>query len=130
MPPEFWGDGGIERIHTEAGSWPHLVQLIAETTVDLLNDESTRQVDATLFERVLDRSIVRGHNVIYELMRRESTIPGEWEYLSAFRIRAMQPPPDDETLQRSLCRRLLVVEENGDWRLRVPLMGRWLRERG
>jgi hypothetical protein len=32
----FWGDGGIERIHAEAGGWPHLVQLIAEATVDLL----------------------------------------------------------------------------------------------
>ena len=130
LPSEFWGDGGIERIHTEAGGWPHLVQLIAETTVDLLNDANTRQVDATLLERVLDTSIVRGHNVIYELMRRESTIPGEWEYLSAFRTRATQPPPNDEALQRSLRRRLLVVEENGDWRLRVPLMARWLRERG
>jgi hypothetical protein len=29
--PRFWGDGGIERIHTEAGGWPHLVQLLAET---------------------------------------------------------------------------------------------------
>jgi hypothetical protein len=107
-----------------------LVQLIAETTVDLLKDEDTRQVDASLLERALDMSIVRGHNVMYELMRRESTMPGEWEYLSAFRTRATQPPPDDEALQRSLRRRLLVVEENGDWHLRVPLMVRWLRERG
>jgi HAMP domain-containing protein len=35
----FWGNGGIERIHAEAGGWPHLVQLVAETVVDLLNDE-------------------------------------------------------------------------------------------
>jgi hypothetical protein len=33
--PDFWGNGGIERIHTEAGGWPHLVQLLAETAVEL-----------------------------------------------------------------------------------------------
>jgi hypothetical protein len=30
---DLWGDGGIELIHAEAGGWPHLVQLLAETTV-------------------------------------------------------------------------------------------------
>ncbi|MCH8295499.1 hypothetical protein IH992_30830, partial [Candidatus Poribacteria bacterium] len=72
----------------------------------------------------------RGHNVFHLLMYRESTIPGEWEYLSAFRHHTMQPPPEDEAVNRSLRRRLLVEEENGEWRLRVPLMERWLRERG
>jgi TIR domain len=34
----LWGENGIERIHAEAGGWPHLVQLIAETVVDRLNE--------------------------------------------------------------------------------------------
>ena len=34
----FWGEGGIERIHAETGGWPHLVQLLAETSVALCND--------------------------------------------------------------------------------------------
>ncbi|MBI1924512.1 hypothetical protein HYR99_09705 [Candidatus Poribacteria bacterium] len=128
--PEFWGNGGIERIHHEAGGWPHLVQLIAETVIDLLNDEETGQVNADLLECALNQSIVRGHNVLYELTRRESTLPGEWEYLSAFRGRDSQPPPEDEAVRASLRRRLLVETENDEWRLRVPLMARWLRERG
>ncbi len=128
--PEFWGDGGIERVHREAGGWPHLVQLIAETIVDLMNDEDTREVNAALLERALDKAIVSGHNVLYELVRRECALPGEWEYLSAFRKSEFQPPPEDEAIHRSLRRRLLVAEENGRWRLRVPLMLRWLRQRG
>src|SRR5208282_1211787 len=76
--PGFWGEGGIERIHAEAGGWPHLVQLIAETIVDLLNDEGDLQVTSPVLERALDRAIVSGHNVLYELLRRESTLPGEW----------------------------------------------------
>ena len=128
--PEFWGENGIERIHHEAGGWPHLVQLLAETIVDLINDETKRQVDAELFERALNKAIVSGHNVLYQLLRGESVLPGEWEYLAAFRKRETQPPPDDEKIYTSLRRRLLVEEENGAWRLRVPLMARWLKARG
>ena len=47
-----------------------------------------------------------------------------------FRRQDTQPPPTDEAVHRSLRRRLLVVEDDGEWRLRVPLMQRWLRERG
>ena len=126
----FWGEGGIERIHAEAGGWPHLVQLIAETIVDLLNKEGGRQVTSPLLEHALDRAIVSGHNVLYELLHGESSLPGEWEYLSKFRGRETHPPPDDEAIAQSLRRRLLVEEESGQLRLRVPLMSRWLRKRG
>jgi energy-coupling factor transporter ATP-binding protein EcfA2 len=126
--PGFWGDGGIERIHAEAGGWPHLVQLIAETVVDLVNDSGGADVDDALLERALDRAVVRGNNVLLELMERESR-PDEWAYLRAFRSREEQPIPEDEALDRSLRRRRLVVEEAGRYRLRVPLMARWLRQR-
>jgi hypothetical protein len=132
FPAEFWGRGGIERIHSEAGGWPHLVQLIAETLVDLLNDEGQSQVNDVLFERALEESVVRGQNVLYELMRRESILPGEWEYLFVFRRQETQPPPDDHAIRQSLRRRLLIHEDSdqGPWRLRVPLMRRWLIKRG
>jgi hypothetical protein len=126
----FWGEGGIERIHAEAGGWPHLVQLIAETIVDLLNDEGGLPVTSLVLERALDRAIVSGHNVLYELLRRESTLPGEWEYLSKFRDCETQPRPDEEPIAQSLRRRLLVKEEGSQYRLSVPLMSRWLRKRG
>jgi hypothetical protein len=126
----FWGEGGIERIHAEAGGWPHLVQLIAETIVDLLNKEGRWEVAPPLLERALDRAVVSGHNVLYELLHRESSLAGEWDYLSKFRSRETQPPPDAEAIVVSLRRRLLVDEEPGQLRLRVPLMSRWLRQRG
>jgi hypothetical protein len=106
----FWGNGGIERIHAEAGGWPHLVQLVAESVVDLLNDEEGNQRTSPLLERALDLAIDSGHNVFYELPRRESTLPGEWDYLSNFRSRETQPLPGDEAIERSLRRRLLLEE--------------------
>jgi len=132
LPSELWGPDGIDRIHAEAAGWPHLVQLIAQIVVDLLNDEGRRRVDPGLLETALDESIVRGHNVFYELMHRESSLTGEWEYLYAFRKHEAQPHPEDEAIASSLKRRLLVTvdDEVGQWRLRVPLMRRWLLKRG
>ena len=128
--PAFWGDGGIERIHSEAGGWPHLVQLLAETVVDLLNETSRRRVDGALLGHALDEAVGRGHNVFYQLFVKESCLPGELDYLRGFRTNDVQPPPPEEIVRRSLTRRLLVVADGEDWRLRAPLFGRWLRLRG
>ena len=127
---DFWGAGGIACIHDEAGGWPHLVQLLAETAIDLVNENERRAVDASLLERAFEKAIVRGTNVLYELTRRECRLPGEWEYLRAFAQCESQPPPADSRVYASLRRRLLLVEERGQCRLRVPLMRRWLIERG
>lgn len=128
--PTFWGEGGIERIHREAAGWPHLVQLIAETAVNLVNNSAVSKLDAAMMEQALDRAIVRGDSVLRLLMQTESTLPGEWDYLLGFRRHDTQAQPENEALYTSLQRRLLVVEENSQWMLRVPLMQRWLRQRG
>ena len=128
--PALWGENGIERIHAEAGGWPHLVQLIAETVVDLLNEGTAPNADAALLERALDKAIISGDTVLRELVQRESRLPGEWDYIRAFQRMDSQPPPEDEALHRSLRRRLMVTEDNGLWRMRVPLMQRRLRQRG
>lgn len=128
--PAFWGEGGIERIHAEAGGWPHLVQLLAETVVDLCNDREQAQVDSALLEEALDKAIVAGDTVLRQLMEAEDAMPAEWLYLRGFRTRDTQPPPDDEAVYQALRRRLLVMDDRDQWRLRVPLMQRWLRKRG
>ena len=128
--PDFWGDGGIERIHAEAGGWPHLVQLLAEKVVDLCNDREQAQVDRTLLEEAIAKAVVAGDTVLRQLMQPEDATPREWDYLRGFRARDTQLPPDDEPVYQALRRRLLVIEDHGEWRLRVPLMQRWLRERG
>ncbi len=126
----FWGDGGIERIHAESGGWPALVQLIAETAIDVVNNEDAQSVSKGLMDRALQQAIVKGDTVLSQLMRGESTLPGEWEYIAAFRRYDQQRPPEDNAVYESLRNREIMTEENGYWRLRVPLMARWLLERG
>jgi hypothetical protein len=130
LAPEFWGEKGIERIHAEAGGWPHLVQLLAEKALDRVNEEGRDAADAVLFERAIGEAVVAGHNVLHQLLLGECRTEGEREYLEGFRRRDVQALPDDEAVLRTLRRRLLVVEDGGRLRLRVPLMQRWLRERG
>ena len=127
--PGFWGTGGIQRIHAESGGWPHLVQLVAETVVDLVNDSGISFVDEALLEKAFDRAVVRGNNVFFELVEKESQLLGELAYLNAFRTAEELPLPADEAMYRSLRRRRLVVEEGDRLRLRVPLIARWLRHR-
>lgn len=63
-------------------------------------------------------------------MHSESTLEGEWAYLRGFARQTHQAPPADEAVGASLRRRQLVVEEGDQWRLRAPLMRRWLRKAG
>jgi hypothetical protein len=126
----FWGEHGIEWIHQQTGGWPHLVQLVAGTAVDLVNEANVQALDRAMLERAVERSMVDGDTVLRQLMRGESELPGEWEYLTGFRSKEEQPPPQNEAIFQSLRRRQLITEEGGIWRLRVPLMQRWLRARG
>lgn len=131
FPAAFWGEGGIEKLHAEAGGWPHLVQLLAQNAVQLVNQEGRRHLDAEFFERVCSKALSEGSVVFTELLEKESRRPGEWDYLRGFRRSEEQPPPEDPQVDRALRRRWLIAETpSGGYRLRVPLMGRWLRERG
>ncbi len=71
-----------------------------------------------------------GSAVFTELLERECRVEGELAYLRQFRLNEVQDPPEDDEIGRSLRRRWLTRETpEGRYRLRVPLMRRWLRER-
>ena len=127
--PGFWGRRGIERIQRETGGWPHLVQLVAETAVDQLNDSGQECVDEALLEHSLAKAASAGDSVFHQLIVGESLLDGELDYLERFASQETQALPEDGDLRRSLKRRLLVVDEGGQWRLRAPIMVRWMRER-
>jgi hypothetical protein len=128
--PAFWGPGGINRIHAEAAGWPHLVQLVAETVVECVNLRGAKAANPDLLDGALVSAVTRGDIVLRQLVRGECLLPGEWDYLEGFRTNEVQPAPADEAVRRSLRRRLLVTESGDGWRMRVPLMRRWLVARG
>ena len=122
------GEAGVDWIHQQAAGWPHLVQLLADTVVDLVNKKGITEVDDQLLENAADEAIVRGDAVLRQLLQGESTTD-EWSYLRGFITTDELPVPHDSGVISSLKRRW-VVKENGElWQLRVPLMLRWLRKR-
>lgn len=127
---DFWGEGGIERMQQESAGWPHLLQLLAETAVDLSNDREQPALPPALLEQAIAKAVTVGDTVLRQLLRGEAD-EAEWAYLQGFRRQDTQAPPPDEAVHQALRRRQLVSETaDGQWRLRVPLMQRWLRERG
>ncbi len=119
----------MPRIYSETRGWPHLVQLVAQTAISLLLSSQSRILNDQLLEEAFDRAVEYGHITLFELMRKETSLTGEWEYLEAFCNEKIQDPPSDPSIATSLRRRRLVeANEEGAWELRVPLMARWLRK--
>ena len=129
----FWGEDGIARIQAETAGWPHLVQLLAETAVDLCNERQRPLVDAALLDDAIAKAVTAGDTVLRQLLKGESS-EADWAWLVGFRRLDALPIPEDEAVFLSLRRRWLVVDAGPSaWRLRVPLLLRWLRwlrERG
>jgi hypothetical protein len=124
--PDFWGEGGIERIHALAGGWPHLVQLLAEAAVDLVNEREAGGLDAAMLDAAVAQAVVAGDTVLRQLVKGECESEAEWAWLQGFAAREAQPPPADPAVRRSLLRREIVHEAEDGWRLRAPLMALWL----
>jgi hypothetical protein len=130
FPPTLWGRGIIERIYVETAGWPHLVQLVAEHAISNLMSRGLWQVDDKILEVALAQAVTSGDTVLRELIIGECRDPAELEYVSEFRRHTVLPPPDNHVVRDALRQRLLIVEQEDGWRLRVPLMQRWLREEG
>ena len=121
-----WGPGGALEIHRQAGGWPHLVQLLAETALTLLTDSSCQELNDELFGRMLVEAGRRGEQVLRQLVKEESSHE-EWQWLLKFRMSDAVLPPDDIELRRALKRRQIIQETEGWWSMRVPMMQRWLK---
>jgi hypothetical protein len=80
-----------------------------------------------LLEDAFERSVEEAETILSQLLRDESRLEGEWEYIQNFQRTDSQPPPDDLAIASSLRNRELVAfDEDGQWRIRVPLFRRWL----
>jgi hypothetical protein len=127
--PEFWGPDGIQRLRDMADGWPHLVILLAEICVNLVNQRNAEYVTDELFEAAVQKAVVQGDNVMIQLLQNESQLPGEWDFLLGFKNQKTQPLPESAAIVSSLQRRSLIQIEDDHVLLRVPLMQLWMEKR-
>ena len=92
----FWSDEGIERIQAETAGWPHLVQLLAEGVVELVNIRGLKAATPALLDEAIAKAVVRGDAVLRQLVENEPRLDAEWAYLKGFRARELQAPPSDK----------------------------------
>ena len=127
--PGFWGEGGIKWIHDQTAGWPHLVQLLASTAVDLANESVADRLDQKMLEEAGKRSLVLGDTVLRQLINGETKSSQEAMYIARFRREKTQPAPENDAVLTLLRHRQIITEEAGAWRLKVPLMQQWLESR-
>lgn len=126
---EFWGADGIDWVYAESGGWPVLVQALAALAVTAANRRESRVFPLDAREQVIASVLRESRPVLSELLlgKQENRFDGEREYVAAFAHTDAQPPPDDPDVRRHLLRREIIARgEDEQWRLRVPLMRRWL----
>jgi hypothetical protein len=102
------GRGGIDRIHAEAAGWPHLVQLLAEGVVQLVNLRGLSAATPALLEEAIATAAVRGDAVLRQLVRNECRLAGERDYLARFRTHDLQCRAGAPTVRLPAHRRCMV----------------------
>ncbi len=126
--PSIWERHILEKIYAETAGWPHLVQLVAEICITNLNESDSGYINEIILENSFNEAIDKGRNVFNQLLKNESGISGEWEYLNSFSKNEFQKIPDDMDIRESIKTRELIKEAEGMWSIKVPLMKRYLEK--
>ncbi len=131
----FWPEPIIARIQHETQGWPALVQGVAKQVITLCNRAKVLRPTDEILEGALDAVLDSMATTFQQLLlfsgSLQDTEKRAGEYLRGFRTADTLPLPTDGDIRRLLERHeLMTATETGEWRLRVPLMLRWMRKRG
>ncbi|MEN8906141.1 MAG: hypothetical protein ABF289_09325, partial [Clostridiales bacterium] len=125
---EIWNDELIDIIYKETAGWPFFVQEVANKAIVFLNENNNGEVlNKDLLEMALEKVTESVYNNFNQLLNEESKIEGEWDYILNFSENKFQNKPSNYKIRESLKRRYIVDEVNGKYKLKVPLMERWLK---
>ena len=66
--PTFWGEDGLEWIHTQTAGWSHLVQLLTNIAVDLTDEPWADYLDREALGLAGSRSVVLGDTSVKQIV--------------------------------------------------------------
>lgn len=118
----------LERMYHDTQGHPCLLQKICQEMVNIANASGKKEMAETDYDAAIRRVVMQPHNGVVDvfwgqyctLRDMKQTV---WEILHG-------KPPSDERQVKVMKIHGFVMEENGEWRLRVPLFERWVREFG
>jgi len=121
--PEIWPEDAAEAVWQLTQGQPFLIQLLCQEAVDHLNRKKAKTVQVSDVEAVIPAAFEHGHYYFDEFQR--ALTDGQRELLRALAKRE-QITPALAAAAPTLLRKEVLVQEEGGWSFRVPLLGRWL----
>jgi AAA+ ATPase superfamily predicted ATPase len=125
--PDIWQEDAAEAVWQLTQGQPFLIQLLCQEAVDHLNRKKAKTVQVSDVEAVIPAAFEHGHYYFDEFQR--ALTDGQRELLRALAKRE-QITPDTAADAPVLVRKEVLVQENGGWLFRVPLLGRWIAGKG
>lgn len=126
----FWKPGMLEAIHEQTQGWPALVQGCAREVCRLCNDRHVLESEEAMLEPSFDEVCSTMDTTFATLlltMEQQEPARSAGTWIKGFRKLKEQVPPTDERVRDLLKRHELIADINAPlWRLRVPLMQRYL----
>ena len=124
--PEIWPEAAAEAVWQLTQGQPYLIQLLCSETIDHLNKRKAKTVQPGDVEAVLPAAFEHGHYYFDEFQR---ALNEEQRMLLAAVVKGETVPQELEAAAAGLLRKEVLVQENGGYAFRVPLLGRWIAAR-
>jgi hypothetical protein len=124
--PDIWPEAAAEAVWQLTQGQPYLIQLLCSETIDHLNKRKAKTVQPGDVEAVLPAAFEHGHYYFDEFQR---ALNEEQRMLLAALAKGETVPQELHPAAAVLLRKEVLVQENGGYAFRVPLLGRQLLDR-
>ncbi len=121
--PDIWPEDAAEAVWQLTQGQPFLIQLLCQEAVDHLNRKKAKTVQVSDVEAVIPAAFEHGHYYFDEFQR---ALTDEQRELLRALAKGEQVTPNLAAAAPVLVRKEVLVQENGGWSFRVPLLGRWI----
>lgn len=123
--PDIYPQGGVEWILEQTNCHPYLIQLICTQLVYRLNNEGKSKASTDDIEWSIDDAFRQ--TVLFEELFDRQMLPGEKHWLRLLAQGNSVFEPDGAL--RDLEQHQFVVQENGRYRIAVPMFASWIRDK-
>lgn len=118
----------VNEIIAQTHAHPYLLQLVCSAVVEESNARQMLQVDAALLDAALARALDQGEPYFHNIWHEMAGPDGQRFLLQVARSDSPLLLESQPALNRLVYRRILA-QADGEYRIEVPLVQRWLRER-
>lgn len=121
--PKIWPDVAVEEVWQLTQGQPFLIQLLCQEAVEHLNRRKAKTVQPGDVAAILPAAFEHGHYYFDEFWR---ALGEDQRTLLATLAKGEAVPPELNPAAAVLLRKEVLVQENGGYAFKVPLIGEWI----